>query len=296
MENERKRLAIDACHDMGFKGKGITVAVLDTGIKPHLDFVIGVNRIVEFWSVDRGKGIPFDNNGHGTAVCGILAGSGLLSNGKYMGVAPQANLVGVKVIADNGVGDTNAILDGMNFVFKNKKRLNIKVACMSFGSEPLEPDPIMKGAELLWEQGIVVVASSGNNGPAQSTVRSPGATPQILTVGGMDFDKDDKPYVVDFSSRGPWGDFSRPDLVAPAVDIFTPSLTKPYAVMSGTSMSAPIVAGAAALLLGINPNLQPDQVKQLLLSTATFVDNDKNASGWGLIDIGRAIESLSNNV
>ena len=299
MENERKKLLIDECHSRGIVGKNVRVAVLDTGISPHLDFVLGKNRIVEFWSVDKGYTAPFDNNGHGTAVSGILAGNGILSCGKYTGVAPQVELVGVKVISDKGVGDTNSILEGMHFVYKNKDRLNIKVVCMSFGSEPLDPDPIMKGAELLWHSGIVVVASSGNDGPDKMTVRSPGATPEILTIGGMDYDKEGLPYVVEFSSRGPWRGFDRPDLVAPAVNIYTAChKEKFYTKMSGTSMSAPIVAGVVALLVGINPNLKPNKIKQILIDTASFVDNDKNSSGWGLVDVGkateRAMESMQN--
>jgi serine protease AprX len=291
MQNERKILGIDSCHNQLVKGNNITVAVLDTGIHPHLDFVLGRNRIVEFWSVDRGIEQPYDNNGHGTAVSGILASNGLVSCGKYTGVAPQVGIVGVKVIDDNGVGDTSSILQGMRYVYNNKDRLGIRVACMSFGSEPVNPDPIMKGAELLWQQGIVVVASSGNSGPNSRTIRSPGALPDIITVGGVDF-KDGVPYVADFSSRGPWRYYSRPDIVAPAVNICTASNVQHYTTMTGTSMSAPIVAGTIALMLSVNPQLNPNQIKQILLDTAIFVDNDKNASGWGMINVERAIASV----
>jgi serine protease AprX len=245
--------------------------------------------------VEHGKCLPYDLNGHGTAVAGIVAGNGLVSNTLYKGVAPQADIVGVQVIRDNGVGDTNTILDGMQYIYNNRDRLAIRVACMSFGSNPINPDPIMKGAELLWQAGIVVVASGGNSGPASHTIRSPGATPEILTVGGVDFESG-VPKVAKFSSRGPWLHYTRPDIVAPAVDINTTSNNVHYKHMTGTSMSAPIVAGAAALLLSIEPNLTPDAVKQLLLDTTTYVDNDRNASGYGMIDVHKAVQNLQKTV
>ncbi|MDR3021281.1 MAG: S8 family peptidase [Clostridiales bacterium] len=292
MKNERNRLSIDIFHKNNIKGQNVNVAVIDTGIKAHLDFVLVKNRIIEFWDVQKGNVMPYDVNGHGTAVCGILAGCGLISGGKFAGIAPNANIIGVKAISDDGIGDTKSILEGMHYVSQNKDRLDIRVVCMSFGSEPEFPDPIMRGAEILWNQGIVVVASGGNDGPNSGTIRSPGATPSILTVGGVDWDINDVPFVVDFSSRGPWRGFSRPDIVAPAVNITTTGVQSHYTVMSGTSMSAPMIAGIVALMLCMRPKLNPNKIKEILLSSATFVDNDKNASGWGLVDVDKVFKQF----
>lgn len=292
MEYERRVLDIDACHNVGIRGRGVTVAILDTGMRPHIDFVLGKNRIVHFFDVKRGNVSAYDINGHGTAVGGIVGGSGLLSGGKFAGVAPECNFFVVKVIDDNGIGDTKSILDGMRYVYANKDKFGIRVACMSFGSEPIDPDPISKGAAALWNAGIVVVASGGNNGPHKGTIKSPGISPQILTVGGVDFDENDNPFVAKFSSRGPYKGFERPDIVAPAVDIHTTTVGKAYTKMSGTSMAAPMIAGAVALMININPDITPDKIKEILLHNTTKVDNDKNASGWGMLNMSQTVNAM----
>ncbi len=266
-------------------GENVTVAVIDTGIIPHLDFTVPRKRIT-FVDFLNGQTLPYDDNGHGTAVASILCGNGLISGGKLRGVAPKANIISLKAIGSDGDGGAFSILEAMQWCYTNKEKYGIKVICMSFGSDPVDGvDPLAVGAEALWKSGITVVASAGNDGPKSGTVKSPGISPYIITVGGADL-KDGKISVADFSSRGPSGDHSKPDIIAPAVGIACCGTDKHYIALSGTSMAAPIVAGAAALMLSENPDLTPDRTKELLLNGATPVDADVNSAGRGLVNLG----------
>ena len=265
-------------------GEGVTVAVIDTGISPHIDFMLPRRRIT-FADFINGKDFPYDDNGHGTAVASILCGNGLVSGGVLRGVAPKADLISLKAIGSGGDGGAFSILEAMQWCYTNREKYNIKVVCMSFGSDPVDGvDPLAVGAEALWKSGITVVASAGNDGPKSGTIKSPGVSPYVITVGGAEF-KDGKITVPDFSSRGPAGKFDKPDIIAPSVDIACCGVGKHYIALSGTSMAAPIVAGAAALILSKNPLLTPDRVKELLLSGATPVDEDIYSAGRGLLNM-----------
>ena len=179
----------------------------------------------------------------------------------------------------------------MQWVYDNAKTYNIKVVCMSFGSEPLgENDPILQGAEKLWESGIVVVAAAGNSGPEYQTIKSPGISTKIITVGGMDDNRIDDTFfdnnlfeIAEFSSRGPALNNFKPDLVAPAVDIISCGINSPYVKLSGTSVSTPMVAGICALLLEQNPELTPSEIKKILISNTTPITFNKNKEGSGYI-------------
>lgn len=282
MDRARAHCGVEFLHECGIFGSGVTAAVIDTGVSPHLDLVMPRNRIVKF--VDFvGDGVsPYDDNGHGTAVSGILLGSGLVSGKRYCGVAPKANLISLKAIGNSGEGGAFEILEAMQWVYNNRKRYDIRVLCMSFGSEPLKHDPLVMGAEALWNSGVTVVASSGNSGPDYGTVRSPGNSPYIITVGGVGY-KDNAPYVPEFSSRGPSGEFAKPDLLADAVDITSCGHDCFYRSFTGTSMAAPVVAGVCALILEKYPKFTPDRIKELLTEKAVPLGSDPNVSGYGML-------------
>jgi len=261
----------------------ISVAVIDTGLSPHLDFFMPKMR-VHFKDFIAGKDFCYDDNGHGTAVSSILCSNGLLSGGVNAGIAPAVKLFALKAISGNGEGGAFAILEAMQWIFDNSEKYNIKVVCLSFGSDPVKGglDPLSAGAEALWKNGIVVVASAGNDGPNYKTIKSPGINPYIITVGAAEF-IGEKVCIPDFSSRGPAGKFIKPDMVAPAVDIVAASNTKNcYTFVTGTSMAAPIVAGAAAQLLNKNPNYTPNKVKEVLLNSCTSINDSEFAAGRGL--------------
>lgn len=296
----------------GYKGSGIGVAVLDTGVYPHADLTSPVNRITAFKDFVRGRTKPYDDNGHGTHVAGAIAGSGKLSGGKYKGVAPRANIIGLKVLDKDGAGPTSNIIDALQWCIDHRKKYNIRIINISLGgsaTESYKNDPLCRAVGKAWDAGIVVCAAAGNDGPENGTINSPGIHPKIITVGAVDdrrtaVVKDDVP--ADFSSRGPTVDnLPKPDVAAPGVDIV--SLRSPrslldrenkdfrvgrnYFRLSGTSMATPVCAGVTALILKANPALTPDQVKRLLIDNCNKQNNKPNTGGAGEINSFKAVEA-----
>ena len=273
-------------------GKDVTIAYIDTGISSHLDFCLKRNRIIKFVDLVNGKKRNYDDNGHGTFVSGVGSGNGITSGGKYSGIAPLSNIVSIKALNQNGEANAVTILDAMQWIYDNVKKYNIKVVCMSFGSEPLgNNDPIMKGAEVLWNKGITMVAAAGNSGPEFETIKSPGISPKIITVGGLNDNRDDngnyekeKFSIASFSSRGPALRRYKPDLVAPSINITSCSFQpeKIYTVMNGTSVATPMIAGLSALLLERDQNLTPEQVKFKLMSMSSGITFNRNLEGVGV--------------
>ncbi|MCL4365603.1 S8 family peptidase [Patescibacteria group bacterium] len=294
-----------AAWDAGFTGKGVTVAVIDSGIYPHPDLTQPNNRIVAFRDFINKKTLPYDDCGHGTHVAGIIAGNGNQSNGLYRGVAPEANLVGVKVLDNTGSGRTSDVIAGIQWAVDHKATYNIKVVNLSLGASATESyttDPLSQAAEAAYNAGLVVVTAAGNNGPNSGTINTPGINPNVITVGAVD-DKgtedtsDD--VIASFSSRGPTIDgLTKPDILGPGVNITSLSsdvgylpkensgsgtkngkptkakaqkkssqttMSNYYVTMSGTSTATPMLAGKIALLLEEKPWLMPDMVKLIAM-------------------------------
>ena len=272
--------------NQGDQGANVTVAVLDTGIDALPDFA---GRLVG--GVDlSGEGNPFhDSFGHGTFDAGLIAGDGASSAGAYSGEAPGAGLVSVKVAGASGQTDLATVILGVGWAIANHQALHIGVLNMSLGYQPLEStavDPLDVAVENAWSSGIVVVVSSGNAGPFNGTVESPGDDPLVVTVGSLD-DLAQKQVAKDvmttFSSVGPTNPdgWLKPDLVTSGrsvVSLLAPGSTiatqYPSAQVgsagfmgSGTSFSAAITSGAAALILAAHPGYSPEQVKAALLSS-----------------------------
>lgn len=274
------------------RGKGIGVAVIDTGVTPHYDLTKPNNRIVAFKDLINGKTIPYDDDGHGTHVCGIIAGNGYTSL-KFMGTAPCANIVAIKALDENGNGTESDILAAMQWIVDHRQKYNIRVINLSLGvkvSTPYEDDPLLRGANAAVRLGMSVITAAGNSGPGKCTINSPGISPYVITVGAADLTRANTSgvKVASFSSRGPtpMGDI-KPDILAPGVEI--PSLDgsnpKGYAVQSGTSMAAPVVSGAAACLYAMRPRLTPMQVKRILIQDALpLKEENRNAQGRGLLN------------
>lgn len=244
-------------------GRNVSLCIMDTGIHTHSDLAIPKNRIIAFKDIIGGEEYPYDDNGHGTFVAGVAAGSGLASAREIKGVAPECNLVGVKVINGNGECGVFDVLDGMQWVLDNYGVYKIRAVCMSFGSEPLgRADPLERGAEVLIKNGISVICAAGNSG--KNRLKSPGTCPSAITVGSVD--REDK--VAEFSSDGVINGYHKPEVYTAGVDIGGLSNNSVYTVMSGTSVSAPVVAGAVALLYEKYPRLLPWQIKQIILNEA----------------------------
>ena len=265
-----------------------TIAFIDTGISPHLDFLLPINRILHFKDFVNNKTIIYDDNGHGTFIAGVCAGSGISSGKKYAGIVPNANIVMIKALDNLGETSSQTILDAMQYIYDIRNKYNIKVVCMSFGADYSGTnDPLQQGALALWNSGLVVVAAAGNSGPDKHSIKSPGTSSRIITVGGLDDGRnDEKIKIADFSSRGPVDYKFKPDIVAPSVDITsTCSNFKQgfYTTMSGTSVATPMIAGICARLIAKYPNFSPDKIKHTLLNLAHPLTHNKNEEGYGYI-------------
>lgn len=242
--------------DDSLDGSGVTLCVMDTGVSAHLDLSVPRERIVHFVDMIGEQSEPYDDNGHGTFVAGVAAGNGNTSAKSVMGVAPRANIVGVKVIDKSGESGTFKILDGMQWLFDNFRRYDIRVVCMSFGADPLEyADPLKIGVEMLSRSGLIVVCASGNSG--KDSLKSPSISSEVISVGAVDKNMN----VAAFSSRGYYGSAYRPDVYALGVDALGIQVGGTYSKMTGTSVSAPYVAGACCLLCQKYRKLTPYQAK-----------------------------------
>lgn len=263
------------CNNTSFTGKGVTIAFLDTGIDPMPDFH---GRILYFRDFLNGRINLYDDNGHGTHVAGIAAGSGY-----YKGMAPKSGIVMLKVLNESGQGNAADVISAIQWIANNHKKYNIRIVNMSIGTaSSAVNDPLVEAVERLWDMGITVVAAAGNNGPAPGTISSPGTSRKIITVASSD----DEQYNKIFSGRGPTKDcIIKPDILAPGSNIISCKNSKGiYRRLSGTSMSTPIISGAIALLLEKEPSLSPDDVKYMLKLSSTSLNMAPNRQGWGLLN------------
>jgi serine protease AprX len=288
-------------NSLGMTGRGVGVAVIDTGIAGDMpDFrtspTNATSRVVASVVTNPDATTTDDTYGHGTHVAGILAGNGLNRSstdplrGKYIGAAPDAQLISVKASDDNGAVTVLDVIYGLQFVVDHQADYNIRVVNLSLeSSEPqsYRTDPLDAAVESAWRHGIVVVAASGNRGSAADAVSyAPGNDPYVISVGAVDDrgtkgQQDDS--VASWTSNGTTQDgFAKPDVLAPGAHIVAPlapgsafaSLCPSciqdggYIRAGGTSMAAPVVAGIAADLLQAHPDWTPDRVKAALTSTA----------------------------
>ena len=282
----------------GLTGQGVGVAVVDTGITPRPDFqadASGTSRLVAQQTFNAATPNVADGYGHGTHVAGIVAGNSWWSDdaavqGKYIGVAPRANLVNVKVADDQGGTYVSDVVNGIDWVIENRATHNIRVMNLSLVSsvaESYSTSMLCAAVERAWFSGILVVVAAGNAG-VNTLAYPPANDPFVITVGasdsmGTDGQRDDT--VAPWSSYGVSQDgISKPDVVAAGRYMVAPLASsgsvlaqqlpdrivdQHYIRLSGTSMAAPVVAGIAALAFQQHPEWSNDQVKWLLMQTAT---------------------------
>jgi serine protease AprX len=289
--------------EVNYTGSGVSVAVLDSGVAAINDLNVTKSFVInpQATTVD-------DLYGHGTHVSGIITGDSI-----HTGVAPKTNIINVKLGNDIGEVDEVDLLLGLQWVFDNKDEYNIKVVNLSVSStinQSYKDSPVSAAVEQLWLNGVTVVTAAGNDQYNQSNINYPPANdPFVITVGA--FDGVGK-YLPSSIELAPWSKrcvtadhVAKPELNAPGVDIVSylssekAILAKEnpeavynnnYIEMSGTSMSAPVVTGAIALLLEANPNLTPNQIKFLLTQTAQPTASE----GAKIIDVAKAIELAKN--
>jgi len=280
--------------DAGFRGEGMKIGIVDTGIDPsHNDFEGRVDAMASYVGGDG-----TDDNGHGTHVASIAAGTGVTSDGKYEGVAPAASLYTAKVLDARGNGAMSGVMAGIEWAVDQ----GVHVINLSLGSDgPCDGTDALSTLcdEVAQQFGIVICAAAGNAGPRASTVGSPGCARWVITVGAVD----DADNVTNFSSRGPTSDGRvKPDIVFPGAGIVAAqadgtalgqAAAPGYVKLSGTSMATPHVAGGVALLLQAKPDLTPNQIKWALLTTALELDENPNAQGSGRGDLFAAYQKIT---
>lgn len=322
MNRVRLQLGADIAHAKGFYGEGVGVAILDSGILPHPDFVQNGNRIRRFIDFTENADEP-DNRmseserkkyhlhsnkeeiavyrdpaGHGTHVAGILCGDGAMTAGKYCGLAPKSHLVCCRVLDGKGEGSATVVGEAIRWVIAQKEKYGIRILNLSFGSTENGTEAaaeLIALAEAAWECGLVVVASSGNSGPMPGSVTAPGSSKKVITVGGEAIEL--KP------GRGPTLEcVMKPELVAPSSKIVSTAASRDgstktgvryhYIGRSGTSMATPMVSGAVAVLLGCMPELTNKEVKTILRRSAVPIGLSKEYQGWGRVNLHNMLKEV----
>lgn len=280
MNKTRNALKIDYINRLGYTGKDVNIAVLDTGTSLHPDLK---SNLIFFKDFVGKKNFTYDDNSHGTHICGIIGSNGSSSNGLYKGIAPACGIVSLKVLDKNGIGKDHIMQEGLNWLLLHHKEYNIRVVNISAGTESTscsdEKSEIVSLVDKLWDSGITVVASAGNNGPSLHSITSPGISRKIITVGMIDGSIN--------SGIGPTHcNIMKPDLVAPGKDIISCSNGKyGYSAKSGTSMSTPMVSGAAALILSYNSKITNQEIKDILCDQAVDMGLPHNRQGFGMLNI-----------
>jgi len=224
-------------------------------------------------------------------VAGIIAGTGLASNGRYRGMAPGCHIIALKVLDRNGNGQRKDILKALKWVLKNREKYNIRIVNISVGTttqKEKQHRELIEGVEEAWDAGLIVVTAAGNRGPNPGSITAPGSSKKVITVGSSDMLKGSKLA----SSIGPTKDcVCKPDIVTIGNEIISCApysvREKAYTKKSGTSMSTPRISGAIALLLEEDPMLTNVEVKMLLRQSARDLGLARNQQGWGEFDLSR---------
>lgn len=291
MKQVNRILNTYSSHKQGYLGQNIGIAIVDTGLTPHPDYR---DRIVGWFDVLHGRPYPYDDSGHGTHVAGIAAGNGALSHGRYQGIAPKANLIGVKTLNHKGNGTIADIMNALRWIQRNYMDLGIRIVNISIGTNDRnafdEDCAFVRKVNQLWNMGLVVVAAAGNQGPGPQTISAPGNSRKVITVGCL---PENDQSSTKHSGIGPTlSCIKKPDVVTPGSRIISccpPNGGKSYSysVKSGTSMSTPMVSGAIALLLSKYPSLTPREIKIRLKNSCTDLQLPHEQQGWGLLNITR---------
>lgn len=293
-------------------GRNVTTAIIDTGVYPHGDLSRPYRIITFFKDFINSLSEPYDDNGHGTFMCGVMAGSGSMSDDRYKGIAPGSRIIMLKAFNSVGEGAFSDILAAIGWVVENRKKYNIRLLCLPFGADAIVPyksDPLCRACEAAWNSGLIVITASGNKGPDHGTITTPGIDPFVITVGSCECrDSNIRNWTIpDFSSRGSKkGDETKPDFIAPGWGITslssdkryvpgkgrkpTPSyLETPYCQMTGSSVSMAVAAGCIALCLEKMPDISGKDLKGILNLSCQTLNEVKTAQGSGVINMKKLI-------
>lgn len=280
MERAKEIVHAENVYRKGYAGKGVRIALLDTGVFLHRDLKC---KVVFFKDYINYRKMIYDDNGHGTHIAGIINE-----------MAPGAELLVFKILDKSGSGTTEKALKALDWILKNHVKWNIKLLNFSMGYLPntnaAMQNRLIQKLEQLWEEGVTVVTAAGNNGPKENSITVPGVSRKVITVGSSD---DLEPGKKAYGGRGPTSCcIVKPEILAPGTNIRSFSLRDgEYVYKSGTSMSVPIVCGALALALEKNPKLKPVELKLLLYDSVS--EKIKNLSpAWGILNVDNLIKML----
>lgn len=298
MDRVRRMIRYSGAVKMGLSGKGVTVAVLDSGAMPHPDIADRLKIFMDFTKNHRMS--AYDDCGHGTHINGIIAGNGKLSGGQLHGIAPAAALVNIKILDHRGEGNADSMLYALQWVMEHRKEYNIRILNLSvavYRMEDLRKLRELSGMlERLCESGVLVITAAGNRGPEPGSISGLAAGARVLTVGCHDYGyKDAKGRSCEtHSGRGiPGAEIAKPDLVAPGTDIVScgfsygrqRNIKWGYESKTGTSMAVPIVSGSAALLLEKYPEMSVYMLKKKLQESTTDLHEKRIKQGFGMLNL-----------
>ena len=290
-------------------GAGVTIAIIDSGVYPHPDLISPSNRITKFVDLLYGLSYPYDDNGHGTSIAGVIVGNGGKSNGLYKGIATNANIHSYKAFDKSGKGYFSDILFSIDMIINSNINNEVKIICMPFEMLHLNnflQKSFNKLINLAYEKNITSIVPSGSNRNYEGSITGIALCPNCITVAGYDSTGGIKPY--DYSSAGNLKSDTKPNLTAACVDIvslnsntsyvserdgiklYPKKLESSYKTFTGTSMSSAYVAGICALLYENNNSLTPKDIFSLLKLSCEPLNMPHNLQGNGKININNIIK------
>lgn len=285
-------------------GKGIGIGIIDTGVYPHKDLKQPSSKICKFVDLINELNYPYDDNGHGTFISGLIAGSGASSNGKYRGIAPDSAVYMIKAFEASGRAYISTIFKALILLINESKENNIRIICLpfeTFSENSFILSIFSKLFKLANDNNIVVVVPSGSNKNNKNSIVGIATLSNCITVAGVTAGSQMNSYT--YSSAGPLGKLEKPNLCAACTDLcslncdtsyiserkgiklYARELKKPYTNYEGTSCAAAFVAGVFALLLEKKPELSPRDATSLVKTSCKFLKLPKWQQGLGYIDL-----------